>query len=133
MHKTLLSLGLALAILAPSLIVSAPAMADVSRCERAKHDRKVEGTVVGGALGAVAGTLIAPKHNKLLGAALGGAAGAAVGNNMARSKERCPDGYARRHYDERYYDVKHSRYRHGDDERRCRWEDRKGDQWQVCN
>lgn len=128
MRKVILTISLMATIAMPSL-----ALAASNRCEQAKHDKKVEGTVVGGALGAIGGALIAPKHDKLLGAAVGGVAGAAVGNNMSRSKERCPDGYVRRHYDERYYDTRRNAYKRSEYSDRCHWEDRNGEQYQVCH
>ena len=136
MRKQLMTFGRVVALAAPGL-----ANAQSNACEKAKHDKKVEGTVVGGVLGAVAGTLLAPKHDKQLGAAAGGAAGAVVGNQMMRDKTPCPAGTVRKVYDDKYYDVQKQKFRKAKYEKRCHWEERtvkdeKGqsvvEQLQVC-
>ena len=136
MRKSLLTLGLVMAMATPGL-----AFAQTNACESAKHDKKVEGTVVGGVLGAVAGGLLAPKHDKLLGAAAGGAVGAVAGNQLSRDKTPCPDGSRRRVYDDRYYDAHKGRYIKPKYEKRCHWEERSykddrgrmvSEDWQVC-
>lgn len=125
MRKMLLAAG-ALATLATA---TAPtfATAYTSRCEARAHDKKVTGTIVGGVLGALAGNALGHGGGRTGGAIIGGVAGAALGNNLSRT--HCPDGYAQRVYDERYYDVRHERYRRADYEGRCSWrEDRYRDE-----
>lgn len=63
-----------------------------TRCEAEAHDRKVEGTVVGGVLGALAGNALSHGGGKTGGTIIGGVAGAAIGNNLSRT--HCPPGYA---------------------------------------
>ena len=47
------------------------------------------GLIVGGAAGAVLGTIIAPGGSELVGALIGGAAGAAIGTSIDRGEIRC--------------------------------------------
>ena len=97
LRKSMLIATLIVAAAAPSL-----ASAYTNRCEEHKHNEKVTGT----------------------GAVLGGLAGAAIGNNMARDHRPCPDGYVRRNYDSRYYDVRRDHWRRAGYEQRCHWEQR---------
>jgi uncharacterized protein YcfJ len=86
--------------------VAAPSLANAESCQRAAHDRKVTGTVVGGVGGALIGNAIT--HNTT-GAVLGGVSGALVGNQIAR--EKCGE----RHAD--YHDEYHRRHHEHDHER----------------
>ena len=72
-------------------VAAAPSLAAAqSRCEAEAHDKKVEGTVVGGLLGAGLGAAVS--GGRAGGAIIGGVAGAAIGNNVSRT--HCPAGYA---------------------------------------
>jgi uncharacterized protein YcfJ len=100
----------------------------VSRCEARKHNDRVAGTVLGGVVGALAGSAIAGHGSRAGGALIGGAVGAVAGNQIARSGDHpCPPGYVYRTYDDRYYN---SYYNRGYDQGRysrsanCSWEDR---------
>jgi uncharacterized protein YcfJ len=119
LRKSMLIATLIVAAAAPSL-----ASAYTNRCEEHKHNEKVTGTVAGGLVGAIAGGALAGGHNTGTGAVLGGLAGAAIGNNMARDHRPCPDGYVRRNYDSRYYDVRRDHWRRAGYEQRCHWEQR---------
>jgi hypothetical protein len=83
-HGVLMAAALAVAAI-PSI------SAAQTRCEQAAHDKKVAGTIVGGVLGALAGSAIGRGGGRVGGTIIGGVAGAAVGNNLART--HCPDGY----------------------------------------
>jgi uncharacterized membrane protein len=88
----------ALAALATSLVAGQALAGPSNACERAKHDRKVTGTVLGAVGGAVAGNLIAGHGNKTLGTVVGAGGGAVVGNQLARDNHPCPpDHRPRRH------------------------------------
>lgn len=72
-------------------VAAAPSLAAAqSRCEAVAHDKKVEGTVIGGLLGAGLGAAVS--GGRAGGAIIGGVAGAAIGNNASRM--HCPAGYA---------------------------------------
>jgi hypothetical protein len=115
MRNLLLALG-AFATLAGATAVPTMASAYVTRCEANAHNKKVEGTIAGGALGALAGGLIG--HSGVA-AAVGGVAGAAIGNNLSRT--HCDHGQVARVYDERYYDPDAGRYRPGYGPGSCQW------------
>lgn len=114
MRKLLLAAGALATLSAAALPVASHAY--TTRCEAQAHNDKVTGTVVGGVLGALAGNAISKGGG---GAVVGGLAGAAIGNNVAR--KHCGNGYVERAYDDRYYDVRHNRYRRGYDEHHCSW------------
>jgi hypothetical protein len=63
---------------------------------------QVAGAVVGGGIGALAGSAIAGRGNRTGGAVLGGVAGAVVGAEVAKSNNNCANGYydgsGRRYY-----------------------------------
>lgn len=85
MRKTLMIVGLAAALAAPSLAQAR------TYCDQRAHDRKVTGTV----LGAVGGALIGNAVSHRNGAVIGGLGGAVVGNQLARTK--CDTYAAPRH------------------------------------
>ena len=125
MRKLIISASLVAALAAPALTVPTAASAYTSRCEAQKHNDRVAGTVIGGVVGALAGSAIAGHGNKTGGALIGGAVGAVAGNQIARSGHQpCPPGYVARVYDDRYYNSYYnhrgSYYRNSS----CRWEDR---------
>jgi len=123
MRKLILAMG-AVATIATAMSVPTVSSAYTSRCEARAHDKKVTGTIVGGVLGALAGNAIGHGGGRTGGTIIGGVAGAALGNNLSRT--HCPDGYAQRVYDERYYDVRHDRYRRGWNDQRCVWREENG-------
>ena len=86
MKKLLLIGGLLAAAAAPSLALAQPA-----GCVR--QDNRVAGTVAGAAIGALAGSAIAGRHDRTTGAVAGGVIGGVIGNQAAGSSVRCPDGY----------------------------------------
>ena len=96
MRRTLMVLGLAAAVAAPSLASAR------SYCEQRAHDRRVTGTVLGGVGGALIGGAIGHSGT---GALLGGVGGAVIGNQLSRTS--CDRHYAYYHRRSRYV-------RHGD-------------------
>ena len=65
-------------------------------CRQANNQATTNNTIVGGLAGALLGTAVAGKHNKLEGAAVGGLGGALVGNVIGQnSSQPCPPGYYR--------------------------------------
>ncbi len=93
MRKTVLILGLTAAMAAPSLALAR------SHCERNAHDRKVTGTVLGAAGGALIGGALGHGAG---GPLLGAAGGAVVGNQLARKKCYSYHSSYRRHYRHHY-------------------------------
>lgn len=125
MKKLIMTAGLVAALAAPAIAVPGSASAYQTRCERDKHNDRVAGTVVGGVLGALAGSAIAGHGSKTGGALIGGAVGAVAGNQVARSGHQpCPEGYVARNYDDRYYNSYYNRRDGGRYSRNasCRWE-----------
>jgi hypothetical protein len=63
---------------------------------------EVAGAVVGGGVGALAGSAVAGRGNRTEGAVLGGVAGAVIGSQVAKSNNNCAnayyDGQGRRYY-----------------------------------
>jgi Glycine zipper 2TM domain len=91
--------GAALAVLAAGAIAT-PTLAqgyygyDNGYCQAQRHDNGAAGAVVGGVLGALLGSSVAPHHaNRAGGAAIGAVAGALIGNSVARSGSSCDQGY----------------------------------------
>lgn len=115
MRNLLLAAGV-LATLATTAVAPTAASAYTSRCEAYAHNKKVNGTIAGGALGALAGGLLGHGAG---GAIIGGVAGAAIGNNLSRV--HCDRGQIQRVYDDRYYDPAAGRYRPGYGPGRCEW------------
>ena len=65
-------------------------------CRQANNQAATNDTIVGGLAGALLGTAVAGKHQKLEGAAVGGIGGALLGNAIGQSNaEPCPPGYYR--------------------------------------
>jgi uncharacterized protein YcfJ len=111
MRRFLLITGLAAATLAAPVLAQAR-----DACQQRNHDRKVTGTLLGAAGGALVGNAISHGGG---GAVIGGVAGAAVGNNAARVN--CSD--------EQTYFRSNSRAAARDrayaDNRRCHFETRR--------
>jgi hypothetical protein len=91
MRRTLMVLGLAAAVAAPSLANAG------SYCGQRAHDRRVTGTVLGGVGGALIGGAIGHSGT---GALLGGVGGAVIGNQLSRTS--CDRPYAYYHSRTRY-------------------------------
>jgi uncharacterized protein YcfJ len=99
--KTKAFAGAALALLAAGAVAT-PSLAqdygyygyDNGYCQAQRHDNGAAGAVVGGVLGALLGSSVAPHHaNRAGGAAIGAVAGALIGNSVARSGSSCDRGY----------------------------------------
>lgn len=88
MRRTLLVVGLAAAVAAPSVAGAR------TYCEQRAHDRRVTGTVLGGVGGALVGGALG--HTK--GALIGGVGGAVIGNQVARTKCYSPPPRASRRH-----------------------------------
>jgi len=90
MRKLLLAAGLAAAALIPSLALAQPSCGQ-------QRDNQVGATIVGGALGAVVGSAVAPRGDGAAGAVIGGVGGAVIGNQVDRPDADCSHAYG-------YYD-----------------------------
>lgn len=77
MRKTLIAGGVAALALIPSLANAQ------QTCEERRNNR-VAGTIVGGALGAIAGSAVAGRGDRNEGAVIGGIGGAVIGNQLAK-------------------------------------------------
>lgn len=77
MRKTLIAGGVAALALIPSLANAQ------QTCEERRNNR-VAGTIVGGALGAIAGSAVAGRGDRNEGAVIGGVGGAVIGNQLAK-------------------------------------------------
>jgi len=65
-------------------------------CRQANNQAATNDTIVGGLAGALLGTAVAGKHQKLEGAAVGGVGGALLGNVVGQSSAQpCTPGYYR--------------------------------------
>lgn len=65
-------------------------------CRQANNQAATNDTIVGGLAGALLGTAVAGKHQKLEGAEVGGVGGALLGNVVGQSSAQpCPPGYYR--------------------------------------
>ena len=76
-------------------------------CVRARNNNEVAGAVVGGAVGALAGSAIAGHGDKAAGAVIGGVGGAVVGSQVGKSSgANCEASTAAPYYDTSrvYYD-----------------------------
>jgi uncharacterized protein YcfJ len=80
MRRTLIVVGLALAVGAPSFAEARTA------CDQYAHNRKVTGTLIGAGVGGLLGNAVAARGVKTEGTLLGAAAGAVVGNQVSRVK-----------------------------------------------
>ena len=128
MRNMLLVAGLAGALMIPSLAAAQES------CERAKHDNKVAGTVIGAIAGGLLGNAVSHGGGRAGGTAIGAVGGAVVGNQLARNGRPCPDGYVPRQ-DARdegggYYDRDGDYHAYADsrgwrdrDGRWCAWRD----------
>jgi uncharacterized protein YcfJ len=88
MRRTLLVVGLAAAVAAPSVAGAR------TYCEQRAHDRRVTGTVLGGLGGALVGGALGDTK----GALIGGVGGAVIGNQVARTKCYSPPPRASRRH-----------------------------------
>lgn len=92
MKKSIWVAGIAVATLLPSMAFAQ------DRCEQQRDERTTAGTVIGGLVGAVAGSNVADRKNRTEGAIVGGIVGAVAGNAIARSSADCDRAYG-------YYDT----------------------------
>ncbi|HEV2363372.1 MAG TPA: glycine zipper 2TM domain-containing protein [Caulobacteraceae bacterium] len=90
MRKLMLVAGLAVAALVPSLAFAQPSCGE-------QRDNQIGATIAGGALGAVAGSAVAPRGDRTAGAVVGGLGGAVIGNQIGRPNADCAHAYG-------YYD-----------------------------
>lgn len=108
MRKLLMAAGLAAMTVAATAANTQMASAR-DYCEQQKHDNRTNGTLAGGAVGALAGGLLG--HN-LTGALVGGAVGAVGGNVIAGSRSaKCDQYWQQRGY---RYDSQAGGYRQMD-------------------
>jgi hypothetical protein len=110
MRKHLLAASIAAITLIPTFAAAQ------QTCEERRSNR-VAGTVVGGALGALAGSAIAGRGDRNEGAVIGGVGGAVLGNQLSKGNGDCQRAYGyydnnnnwhanqvRRDYAQGYYD-----------------------------
>lgn len=90
MRKHLLAAGIAAITLIPTFAAAQ------QTCEERRNNR-VAGTVVGGVLGALAGSAVAGKGDRNEGAVIGGIGGAVIGNQLSKGSPDCQHAYG-------YYD-----------------------------
>ncbi len=90
MRKHLLAAGIAALTLIPTFAAAQQS------CEERRNNR-VAGTVVGGVLGALAGSAIAGRGDRNEGAVIGGVGGAVIGNQVSKGNGDCRRAYG-------YYD-----------------------------
>ena len=90
MRKHLLAAGIAAITLIPTLAAAQ------QTCEERRNNR-VAGTVVGGVLGAIAGSAVAGRGDRNEGAVIGGIGGAVIGNQVSKGSADCQHAYG-------YYD-----------------------------
>ncbi|MCR5875532.1 glycine zipper 2TM domain-containing protein [Phenylobacterium sp. J426] len=86
MRKSLIAGGVAALALIPSLAHAQ------QTCEERRNNR-IAGTVVGGALGAIAGSAVAGRGDRNEGAVIGGLAGAVIGNQVSKGNGDCRRAY----------------------------------------
>jgi len=89
MRKFLMAAGAALALL--------PTLANAQQTCEERRTNRLAGTVVGGAIGAIAGSAVAGRGDRNEGAVIGGVGGALVGNQLAKGSGDCQRAYG-------YYD-----------------------------
>src|SRR5213079_3524476 len=70
-----------------TLLIASLALAPLAGCDSLPGDKKIQGAVIGGVGGAVAGGALA-KNNRLLGALIGGALGAGGGYLIGSSLDK---------------------------------------------
>ena len=90
MRKHLLAAGIAALTLIPTFAAAQ------QTCEERRNNR-VAGTIVGGALGAIAGSAVAGRGDRNEGAVIGGVGGAVIGNQLSKGSADCQHAYG-------YYD-----------------------------
>ena len=90
MRKQLIVAGIAAATLIPTFAFAQ------QTCEDRRNNR-VAGTVVGGVLGAIAGSAVAGHGDRHEGAVIGGVGGAVIGNQLSKGSADCQHAYG-------YYD-----------------------------
>jgi hypothetical protein len=90
MRKHLLAAGIAAITLIPTFAAAQ------QTCEDRRNNR-VAGTVVGGVLGALAGSAVAGRGDRSGGAVIGGVGGAVIGNQLSKGSGDCQRAYG-------YYD-----------------------------
>jgi hypothetical protein len=90
MRKNLIVAGIAAASLIPTFAFAQ------QTCEDRRNNR-VAGTVVGGVLGAIAGSAVAGRGDRNEGAVIGGVGGAVIGNQLSKGDGGCQRAYG-------YYD-----------------------------
>jgi hypothetical protein len=89
------AIALACAALAATPALSVPQIASAQPywgydpCYAAKRHAATQGTVAGGAIGAVLGSAIAGRGSRLGGAIVGGTVGAVAGHEIGKSSVRC--------------------------------------------
>ena len=92
MKLSLLSVGVLAVVALPGLA----AAQDYAGCVRSNQNSNTEGTLLGAAGGALAGSALAGRHDRGLGAVLGAVGGGVIGNRVANSRnDPCPSGYYR--------------------------------------
>src|SRR3954465_2421283 len=96
MRKHLLAAGIAALTLIPTLASAQ------QTCEERRNNR-VAGTVVGGVLGALAGSAVAGRGDRNEGAVIGGVGGAVVGNQLSKGNGDCQRAYGYYDNDNRWH------------------------------
>lgn len=86
MRRTLIAAGLVGLTLIPSFANAQ------QTCEERRNNR-VAGTIVGGALGAIAGSAVAGRGDRNEGAVIGGLGGAVLGNQLSKGGGDCRNAY----------------------------------------
>jgi hypothetical protein len=96
MRKHLLAAGIAAVTLIPTFAAAQ------QTCEERRNNR-VAGTVVGGVLGAIAGSAVAGHGDRNEGAVIGGLGGAVIGNQLAKGSADCQHAYGYYDNDNRWH------------------------------
>jgi hypothetical protein len=96
MRKHLLAAGIAALTLIPTFAAAQ------QTCEDRRNNR-VAGTVVGGVLGALAGSAVAGRGDRNEGAVIGGVGGAVVGNQLSKGNGDCQRAYGYYDNDNRWH------------------------------
>ena len=92
MKLKFLTVGLLAAVALPGIA----AAQETSGCLRSNQASNTEGTLLGAAGGALAGSALAGKHDRGIGAVLGALGGGVIGNRVANARnDPCPTGYYR--------------------------------------
>jgi hypothetical protein len=96
MRKHLLAAGIAAITLIPTFAAAQ------QTCEERRNNR-VAGTVVGGVLGALAGSAVAGRGDRNEGAVIGGVGGAVIGNQLSKGSADCQHAYGYYDNDNRWH------------------------------